>query len=257
MTGLNHETWERLSGYVDGELGAPEIARLEARLRTDPALEPELKRLRDLKQELALLRPSETTPGWFGLFHEMSRTKHLVVGLGVVLVVAVLALVTLTVGPSEHSSWLARALALHNRLSRSTYVVDAGYAEKIVSTRSELAFRAPDLTASKLYLVDVVTAPDDDGEAIALHYRGSRGCRLTVVAVEGPPDPIAMPVEDMLTRTWSYDGFDFAVIAKGMDSVRFASVAAYVEAALSDDMRRLNDLRTAMLASYSTGQTCA
>ena len=55
----------------------------------------------------------------------------------------------------------------------------------VVSTRhSRLEFQAPDLSASRLYLVETRLAGSGAHQTVAMHYRGMRGCRLTVVAIE-------------------------------------------------------------------------
>lgn len=53
---------ELLSRYLDGDLDADEVETLEARLRSEPALQRELKTLRQIQQSVAALADAETVP---------------------------------------------------------------------------------------------------------------------------------------------------------------------------------------------------
>jgi len=251
------EDWPLLSAYADGELDSARTAAVEARLRAEPGLARDLDRIRDLKRGLARLRPPDKAEASTPRVATNAGLRVFGTAVAAVLVIAAVGAIALLVWPTVQPTWLAEAMALHNRLSQATYVVDESHVAQIVSSGHVLEFRTPDLTASRLYLVDVVTAQADGAETIAIHYRGMRGCRLTLVAMLDRGGLGEPPATDDLVRTWSFGGFNFAVIAKGMDQQRFASIADYLQAAIVDDARSHDDLRLAMTDLYDTVAPCA
>jgi anti-sigma factor RsiW len=249
--------WVALNGYADGMLGEAEARALEARLAGDAGLRGELERIRSHRAHMRRLRPR---PGGARYLASGGRPRRLAAaGLAAALAGAVLlgALFVVTLGDA---GWVERAEALHRQLSDQAYVVEEDGALPVVSTRhSLLEFRAPDLTASRLFLVDARVAGGRTGETVALHYRGMRGCRLTIVAIEAETGEDAAPVlpAGLLARLWERDGFHFAVIAEGMDADRFASVADYAETAIAQTVRSRDGMRTAMAERYRTARPCS
>jgi anti-sigma factor RsiW len=261
MRDTEHD-WLRLCAYADDELPADEVAALEARLATEPDLEHELERIRDLKRDLATLRPAETIvksePGLHRFRKHVRRSRRAVVAaVAVFAVVLAAALATVPVWRAGEDMQALDAMAIHQRLSEATYVVDERPVKRIVSGGSAFEFRAPDLTGSRLYLVDVMTSRAGETDVIGMHYRGMRGCRLTIVATYNAGMAGDPPSGGGLIRTWSHDGVDFAVIANGMDEGRFASIADYARSSIRDEIRRRRDLRTAMVESYRAARPCA
>jgi len=249
--------WELLNAFADGELSTAQSAELTARLDTEPDLRLELDRLRHLKWQLSSLHPGDIGATSILKPRKSTRSRTFAGAIAVVLLVIATGIGALLAWPPAQATWFDQAMSLHEQLSQMTFVVDEEYTTRLVSSGETLEFRAPDLTASRLYLVDVVTSPSDEADAIAMHYRGLNGCRLTVVAI---PDAHAIyepPVTEGSAYTWSFEGYDFAVIAQGMDAQRFASVAAYLEAAIMDDVRRHDDLQVAMADRYAAAMPCA
>ncbi len=251
------EIWQLLSAYADGELDVANSADIKARLRAEPDLRQELDRIRTLKCQLGTLRPPEVAAGASGRRKNHIWSRSFTGAAAAAVVVVAVGIGAMLVWPSAQSTWLDKAIVIHDELSQATYVVDEAHVTRIVSSGQALGFRAPDLTASRLYLVDVVASPSDDTEAIAMHYRGMRGCRLTVVATPITSSLGAPLAADGLLHTWTYGGFNFAVVAKGMDEQRFATVAPYVEAAIVDGMRQHDELMIAMTEGYDAARPCA
>ncbi len=257
MTRDQQRDWELLNAYCDSELNAADQAALERRLEHEPALRQDLNRLHNLKRELAGLRPPEPDGMAVQAATSRKRLKGALASTAALLVIAALTVAVLVAWPSAQRNWLQTAMDMHDTLSHQTYVVEEGHVTQIVSSGRDLAFSAPDLTASRLYLVDVVTSTADGGDAVAMHYRGMRGCRLTVVALPEHPDGEQPDELGGLIHAWSYSGYNFAVIAVGMDAQRFASVASYAEAAVIDAVRRHRELQIAMTESYNAARPCA
>ncbi|MEP0321912.1 anti-sigma factor family protein [Bauldia litoralis] len=251
--------WERLNSFVDEELPESDAQAFERRLAADPDLKNELEGLRDLKRGLARLHPPsmEAPPAPAIGVGSTFPKRAAAIAAAIVLAVAIAA--GALVFGSGPTPWLRHAETLHAEQSRRAYLVEERYVVQTVSSGHALEFRAPDLTASRLYLVNVDTSPWDDRESIAMHYRGLHGCRLTVVAIEATADAaVDGAAGDSLLRTWAHDGFMFAVIANGMDRGRFESVADYTQAAVIDSTRDNDDrMRTAMAERQRRAAPCA
>lgn len=253
--------WSSLCAYADGELASDEAAALEARLAREPDLIHGLERIRDLKRGLAALRPSESEPD-AGVDGDHSKMRGRPVRWVAIAAAAAFAAVlgvfaTASIWKPGEERQAMDAMAIHQRLSAATYVVDERPVQRIVSGGNAFEFRAPDLTGSKLYLVDVMTMRDGETDIIGMHYRGMRGCRLTIVATYNAGAAWEPPSGGGLIRTWSHDGVEFAVVANGMDADRFASIADFARASIRDEIRRQRDLRTAMVKSYRAARPCA
>ena len=114
-----------------------------------------------------------------------------------------------------------------------------------------------DLSSSRLTLVDVRSTRRDDRDVVAMHYRGRRGCRLTVVALEAlPGDPSALPARhDGLGARWSVGRAHFYVLASGMDRDRFDAIVTYARAE-SRRLDRRDTLELAMRDATDKAQPC-
>ena len=251
--GGQENDWVLLNGFADGELDAALSAALELRLGEEPELQAELDRILKLKNGLASLRPAEDAPAkgrdepgpaksrWCGrAFAGMAAAC---------LVVAVIGLSAwqYLLPPSLEDS----VFAVHERLARQTYVVEEGKVQKVVSTGRAFEFSAPDMTASRLYLVDVETGSTGESDIVGLHYRGLRGCRLTLIAIDGATEAVALEREGFLVRHWAAGGFGFVMIASGMDARRFEAVGEYAEAVIRDELSRQRGFRLAMTRTAS------
>lgn len=252
--------WQDLNAYADGELPDAEAQAFEKRLAVDPDLRQELDRLRDVKRKLARMRPSQTeTTHQSPAYSTVGFRKFAAIAATFVAVVALSTIGFLLIG-SEPTGWLQQARALHSEQSHKAYVVEERYIPQMVSSGHALEFPAPDLTASRLYLVEIATQLWNNRETIAMHYRGLRGCRLTFVAIEARDgDDMLLKSDDTgsLIRNWTHAGFEFVVIADGMDSDRFASVAAYTEIATIEASRPDDQMQTAMAESRRNARPCA
>jgi anti-sigma factor RsiW len=252
--------WENLNAYIDGELVEADARALESRLATDPDLRQELDRLRDVKDRLTRMRPSltEAAPP----LHAHSAAgfrKYYAIAASLVVAVVLSTIGVLIIG-SEPAGWLQQARTVHTEQSQRAYIVEERYIPQMVSSGQALEFPAPDLTASRLYLVDISTRAWNDRETIAMHYRGLRGCRLTLVAIEESDDDDKIPQNNdtgSLIRNWTHAGFEFLIIADGMDPDRFASVAAYTEIATIGTVRANDRMQTAMAETQREARPCA
>jgi len=255
----DNSEWQQLNAYADGELPESEARAFEYLLGKKPGMQRDLMQLRELKQRLAKLHPSPAEPARLGPappFRRAQMAAAIAAGVAAVTILSAIAVFLLP----ERTPWIAHARALHEEQSTQAFVVDEHYVAQTVSSGHSLEFRPPNLTALRLYLVNITTPGWDDREAIALHYRGLRGCRLTIVAIEGgvveAPSATAAAT-DSLIRTWHHDGFGFAVIADGMDPDRFDAIANYAKSAIVTPTTDSRQMRTAMIESQRTSRPCA
>ena len=252
--------WQHLNAYADGELPDGEARLLENRLAADPDLQRELAGIREVKRKLARLRPYSAEIAPPPARAAVSPRKAAAIAASFIVAAVLSAIVGVFLLGSERTNWVEYAQALHGEQSHQAYVVEARYVAQTVSSGHALEFRAPDLTASRLYLVDIATPRWNDREAIAMHYRGVHGCRLTIVAVQASDGDVGAPdtgASESLIRTWIHEGFVFAVIANGMDPDRFAAVADYSQAAIVEAIGQDRQMRTAMVESHRSAQPCA
>jgi anti-sigma factor RsiW len=250
--------WQTLNAYADGELSPTDARNFERRIAVEPQLQRDLEEILKLKRALTSMRPSiaepQRLPGRQPAHAIRPRyaIAATVFGLAVAVTVAAMLLI-----PSR-GNWLERASALHGKLAQQAYVVEERYIPQTVSSGESLEFRAPNLTPSHLYLVDVATSDIDGHEAIAMHYRGLKGCRLTILAIEGADGAAAPPPDtDRLVHTWVHDGFAFAIIADGMDADRFLAVADFAETSIARPAIDGGRQQIAMAETRRTARPCA
>jgi hypothetical protein len=243
--------WQELNAYADGELQGEARARLEARVAEDAALKESLEQLTAVKRVLAAERPGveESENGWL-------RPAAAIAACAVAALIAVFAY--LPVEPDL--SWQEKLVAAHAVLTEETFVVEQNRPLPVVSSRRLNDFAVPDLRASRLYLVTARTHQDEEGESLVMHYRGMRGCSLTIAAIaplaEGD-DAGWAPAKGELFVGWQVGRLGFAVIAEGMDAARFQAIADYAKAAIDDSLEPEDPLRMAMTESYLAAKPCA
>ena len=252
MTRLSETDWGLINAYADGELSAEDEAEISRRLTHDATLAAALAEVRATKAALSLIRPAEepipTARSRFGV-----RRLALAASLA-----AAVALGAFYQFGSVGEDWRNAPAELHAALSANTYVLPEGGALPVISTARIGDFEVFDLSSSRLTLVDVSTTRRDDRDVVAMHYRGRRGCRLTVVALESlPGDPSVLPARhDGLGARWSVGRAHFYVLASGMDRDRFDAIVAYARAE-SQRLHQRDTLELAMRDATDKARPCA
>ncbi|MHA1566665.1 MAG: hypothetical protein ACTSX7_15245 [Alphaproteobacteria bacterium] len=251
MTKLNESDWRLINAYADGELSAASTAELTQRLPQDAALAAALAEIRTVKQALSRMgdvqaaQPRPAAP-------RLARRLALAASVALVLFGAGLlgrqALLT---------DWRDAPAELHAALSANSYVLSDSTAVTIISTARIGDVAVLDLSPSRLTLADVKTAHRQDRDVVAMHYRGRRGCRVTVIAIEAlPNDPAPSPARNEgLSVQWSVGAIHYYLLAGGMDADRFDAIVSYAQA----ESRRLegrDTLRLAMNTATEKAQPC-
>ena len=252
MTRLSETDWELINAYADGELSTADEAEVSRRLTHDTALAAALAEVHATKAALSLIRPAEelapTARGRFG-----ARRLALAASLA-----AAVALGAFYQFGGVGADWRDAPAELHAALSANTYVLPEGAALPVISTARIGDIEVFDLSSSRLTLVDVRTMRRGNRDVVAMHYRGQRGCRLTVVAVEAlQNDPSQLPARhDGLGARWSVGRAHFYVLASGMDRDRFDAIVTYAKAE-SQRLHQRDTLELAMRSATDKARPCA
>ena len=239
---VNKTDWVLLNAYADGELPREEAERMASRLAADPGLAAELERLRRLRRSLAVLRA-----------RPVAARRRAVPMAALAASVAGLLLLGWTM--QEGDPLLpdaAGVAAIHDRFSAEQYDVAGGALPVGEAGVAFSGIRAPDLSSSNLTLVAHRRVGPEGGEGVAWHYRGRRGCRITLVA--GPPAAEAATLA--LARRWMVGEIPLALVAEGMDPDRFAAIAAFAEAR-TREAQESDALRVAVVDRTAEAAPCA
>ncbi len=250
--------WEKLNAFVDGELPDEEAHAFALLIRNRADLREEQDKLLALKAGLQGLRPAPSSEQKEQRNLWASKpVHHIAASLLVVASLGIMSLFWLNWKKEEERS----PFALHATFSDKTYVLPEQNPRLSVSGLSGSRFGIPDLTASALVLADVVTLSEEEPVVVAMHYRGQRGCRVTLVATgrtTASETPGSADKPGILRRQWNNEDFDFTLLATGMDIMRFKSIASYVmENTGRDANPEKTDLRIAMQESYENARPCA
>ena len=250
---ISESDWGALNALADGALGRQEAKALRRRIDIDPNLAAEFDRILALKQALQKLRaaPQEAANESAGR-RSWSRLRRAAAASIVFVICAGFALSSLILSGNGEET----VAEIHKAFSEETYILNSGGGLTLSSGAGIGALNAPDLTPSNLTLVDVRAYRGDAGERVAMHYRGRRGCRVTLIA-----DTLSLPVEEEipgvgLVYRWGTSNTRFVLLADGMDEDRFAAIGAFAEAAsrLSEERE---ERRVALVDRTARARPCA
>ncbi len=219
---ISDRDWDLLSAYADEALDAETRRRLERRLAQEPELAAELERIRRSK---SILRTMQPVPGPMRARFATSPGSVRIAASFAALF-CIVAIAVWLAGPTGREE-TART-DWHGDFAGRTYVIRPGTGLTLTAGSGHGFSQAPDLSASRLVLVDVRVSGQGADETIALHYRGYRGCRLTLVS-----EPLEAPTNTgtghALVQAWETPYRRFSLIADTMDPDRFQAIADYAE----------------------------
>lgn len=221
-----------LNAYVDGELDAVEVARIDDVARQNPEVARRLATLSALKSATAQAprpRRVEATP------RRPERWKA-------VMMAASLAFLLFSATVGGYVFWAPDTTTDSTGFARAAHASWAGEPTRPVAN-SEVVLAAsptaipnayiPDLTAAKLTLVHLEVWQEPDGPSLVLGYRGTRGCRITLTIKRTghstAQDSRTEQAAGLIVRRWSVSGLSYALIADGMALQRFQSIAESVQ----------------------------
>ncbi len=262
-------SWETLNAYVDGELPADAAAEVARALARDPALVSQvasLTRLKAVTQEIAqyavgaseIALPPARNRGW--------RLPALAASLGLVLAIGLAAALVPNLG-ERPPSWVTQARAAHEAwiTPRDLAPPEVGGVVLVALGQAGaggyLKAYLPDLKSARLTLTHLESVALADGGAV-LHagYRGTRGCKISLLIVPGGED---LPRE--LTRhddaalhafAWRVGPLGYILLAEGMDEARLELIAETVHRATLENSPFDGETRTALRQSRERSQPC-
>jgi hypothetical protein len=250
-----------LSAYVDGELDPERAAEVMAAVARDPALARELSALTRLK---AALGQSVAVPELEIARARPVRGRHYAIAACAALLIAVAAVaLSFALFGGAPSADLAWARAAHR--SWSGTAAAAGAAVPLPVAGAPAAFvpgaYVPDLAAAKLSVVHVGRARGPaGGAAMVIGYRGTRGCKVSLIVTAGAGRFTRALEAVVLTPyrgfAWRAGRLDYLIVAEGMAQPRLALIARSVRAT---SLRRLpldRKTRIALARSRAASPPC-
>lgn len=272
--------WRDLNAYADGELPAAEAAGVARAVAEDPALAEQVATLARLKatvQEEGEAAPPlellDLAARYRAEPHDPPapaklnrRTWALVGGLAAACaVVVVAAALLIPVGPeTAQPAWRDLALRLHQSWAAADTREAAGpTADTLLASLSQLgqAAQVPDLSGARLTIGYLRPIASDHGQGLHVGYRGTRGCRVSLIilpAAQGLSDaPVALAGDGVQRHAWRVGGLGYALLASGMDPAHYAVVLNSVHEASRQLAPLGPETRTALAESRARSAPCA
>lgn len=254
-------SWETLNAYADGELSAAEAAAVARALADNREIAERVAALTRLKAAVAegvetldIALPSPKCRRW--------RPFALAASLAAAMVLGTIGLDRWqgAAGPA----WMASAWEVHRAWAEAPGPPASLDSGTVLAAFARLGPKAyfPDLASAKLTLdrIGPLRLRGLAGEALHLAYRGTRGCRISLLVLSGAA---ALPVEMSVTKTggaWSYawrsGTHGYLLLAEGMDGARLALIAESLRHATLDNSPFGPEIRNALKESRKTSAPC-
>ena len=239
--------WEEINAYVDDELPPSDKARVAAAIAKNPAVAKQVAVLSEMAAELkaeaaagaAQYREDASGPARRALLRNggsLRGIRSLLYAVAASLVIAVTALMTFALSDGPEAPGLLRAaIERHNQLAQAPGGSLKGVRTLVRFERG--AALLPDLEAGRLTLnavADFVMPSEEIG--IAAHYRGTRGCKVTLflfpAAANAPAPPLSAeggPEQtvrgSVRSYEWRHGGVGYLLLAEGMSDARLGLIA--------------------------------
>lgn len=250
-------TWEVLNAYVDGELAPTAAATVASSAASDPAIAARIATLTTLRAaskanapagRIANARPSTLQPR----LALLAATILLAVGLGV------WSWQSMPIGPAGTASDDHATIAARDWLSGGKILPP----DHLVVVKAEAdRWTLPDLSEASLRLAYI--SPPEAAMAsrgVFAGFVGPHGCRLGLWIGTSGTGADTMPVsrdgDGLKVRAWTSDGVSYAMISRSMDGLRLDHLARLVAEMTRRDGEITPDIRVALQATDSIGQTC-
>jgi len=247
-----------LSAYVDGELDAARAADVMEAAAANPALARELSALARLK---ASLGESVEVPALeIGLAAPVRRRRYALAACVALLVAAAAVALSLVLIGGTSSSDLAWVRAAHASWTGTAAANGAAVPLRVSDRDIVPGAYVPDLAAAKLSIAHVGETRGPGGRAMVVGYRGSRGCKVSLIVARGAGrfsrdlEPLAIAPHRGFA--WRAGKLDYLVVAEGMAEARLALIAKSIR---ETSLRRLPldpATRTALARSRAASAPC-
>jgi len=266
--------WQTLNAYVDGELSAAEAAEVARALADDRALADRVASLTRLKAKVQDMGTVQSRGEAAEITLPTPRRRHwrpaaLAASLALALAIGLAASFVPWQG-SDRPAWVVQARASHEAWNMDEDrpgaapvaggVVLAALGQ--LGPDGYLKAYLPDLSAARLTLTRLATVSllDGRGEALQAGYRGTRGCKVSLlILADGTALPAALTRYDdraLRTYAWRTGGHGYLLVAEGMDEARLAMIAETVHSATLKHSPFDVETRTALRESRERSKRC-
>lgn len=268
--------WDALNAYVDGELSPSEAAEIAARIAREPALAQQAATLARMKAAAASVFEQEQSAfelpdilsgpavGRAAQTAQSRRFVRLAAAAATLLILIALSGYFLMDPRSggDAPPWLTRAAAVHEELA----ALAAGSNFELASLEAQAGFQpyVPDLTAARLRPVAATSIPGGTAPVgIAVHFRGTRGCKLSYFAFALPWD--GGQLDETLSQLtagsisgygWRVGDIGYLLLAEGMDAPRLTVIAVSIQASSRKHQPFDDAAKTRLARSRSNSKAC-
>jgi anti-sigma factor RsiW len=256
--------WCDLNAYADGELLPTEAAGVARAVAEDPALADQVATLARLKatvqEQGQVPLPAKladicgTTPQGADTTAQPLRRTWAWLGAAAATAAFIVLAAALLI-PAERKTaqpaWHDFAVQLHQAWARAEPdEATEPSADALLASLSNLgqAAQVPDLSGARLTVGYVQPLASDHGQGLHVGYRGTRGCRVSLIvlpAVAGlPQKPVMLAGVGRQRYTWRVGGLGYALLASGMEhsvheaSLKQAPVGPETRVALAESRAR-------------------
>jgi hypothetical protein len=253
-------TFDLLNAYVDGELDAAQAAKVARAVADDPALAREIAALSRLRLAVAdgIDAPAIALPKVAGPRRPMAAAAA---SIAFALFLGGTAFLFGIDRPTAGAGWLAEAWQAHLTWSAG----QAAAPSAVIRMRQVGHFAnayVPDLTASRLTLIhSEVRAMADGEQALLAGYRGTRGCKVSLVVFPAKGDLIEalrpFRRDGQEAYGWRVGHLDYLMLSDGMESRRFGLLAESVHAGSRRHAPFDAETRTALRESRDSSAPCS
>jgi len=270
MTTPDDREWQALNAYVDGELSAAERARIARAIADRPDLARQVSVLTALKHAAGEALAPDEDHGGNGMpdppvnGRRLPRPLLAVAGVVLLAIIATSGWLLVQMLVPAGGDRLTRAWAVHDRLAAAAPAESRELALRLVASQAALRIDVlpADLSAARLTVGAVERLHDADGRALlAIGYRGTRGCRLTLLIRTGTQGPDAAALGRLSgppdnAYAWRVGGLDYLLLARGMAEARLFLIAKSLHRASVERAQFDAQTRLALQQSRKTSPPC-
>lgn len=269
--------WCDLNAYADGELLPTEAAGVARAVAEDPALADQVATLARLKatvrEQGQAPRPSELAglcrtapPAEDRTAKPFRRTWAWLGATAATAAFVVLAAALLTPADRETAqpAWHDFAVQLHQAWARAEPGEAAEpTADALLVSLSHLgrAAQVPDLSGARLTVGYVQPLASEHGQGLHVGYRGTRGCRVSLIVLPAvaalPQKPVMLAGAGRQHYVWRVGGLGYALLASGMDPKHYQVVLHTVHEASLKQAPVGPETRVALAESRARSRPCA
>jgi anti-sigma factor RsiW len=264
------QTFERSNAFADGELDRQGRSDVLKDAAEDPRLARELSNLERLKSAISdsVDAPDMDLVAMTASHGGRGTWRRPVMAMAACLVLFVAAgLAWSVIGPgvgsdrSNHGVPVAWAIGVHNSWSSAEESASRPRAV-LRPANARLNAHVPDLSAARLHIAHIGESRTLDGlPAMVIGYRGTRGCRVTLLIDGSPAEPggkaIFFKVDKLIAMVWQAGKLRHVILAEGMAEARFRLIADTVRRTSLERLPVDDTTRMALAQSRAKSPPCA